>query len=301
MNFRPSLPSLLCLALLSVGASSCTVEKEAVFLRGASPLGNTAEGSETLVSPDPKKEAKLAADRARAVAEVQRKLAREQEIAAKRQARAAAKEARLAAKIADAEGRLFRKPRREVETVAVSGERGGFFSRFAIGFPSRRRDVDEHSVFVDHELVPYLTPANTEIEISLGEQRARLFHTQGAQRRLAIDTPVSTGKMGYETSPGTFRIQEKLEEKQSTLYGTWLDANGVAVPSNGHSAQRPPGASQFLGAEMPYWMRLHGGIGMHIGEVPGYPASHGCIRVPESVQPLIFSKVGLGTPVRVVR
>ena len=50
---------------------------------------------------------------------------------------------------------------------------------------------------------------------------------------------------------------------------------------------------------MPYWMRVTGGIGMHIGEVPGYPASHGCIRVPETIQPIIFSKVQVGTPVTI--
>jgi lipoprotein-anchoring transpeptidase ErfK/SrfK len=50
---------------------------------------------------------------------------------------------------------------------------------------------------------------------------------------------------------------------------------------------------------MPYWMRINGGIGLHVGFVPDQPASHGCIRVPASIQPLIFSKVGVGTPVTV--
>ena len=43
---------------------------------------------------------------------------------------------------------------------------------------------------------------------------------------------------------------------------------------------RPRGTA-FRGASMPYFLRIHGGIGMHAGYLPGYPASHGCIRLPE--------------------
>ncbi|MEO0414481.1 MAG: L,D-transpeptidase family protein, partial [Verrucomicrobiota bacterium] len=59
--------------------------------------------------------------------------------------------------------------------------------------------------------------------------------------------------------------------------------------------------SKFVGADMPYWCRITGGIGMHIGYVPNHPASHGCIRIPPTVQPLIFSKVRVGTPVTIRR
>ena len=41
------------------------------------------------------------------------------------------------------------------------------------------------------------------------------------------------------------------------------------------------------------------GVGFHIGILPGYPASHGCIRLPEDIAPLIYQKVKVGTPVRV--
>ena len=43
------------------------------------------------------------------------------------------------------------------------------------------------------------------------------------------------------------------------------------------------------------------GIGMHEGFLPGYPASHGCIRLPENMAPLIYQKVKVGTPVTVER
>ena len=51
---------------------------------------------------------------------------------------------------------------------------------------------------------------------------------------------------------------------------------------------------------MPYWMRLtNTGIGMHVGYVPTYAASHGCIRLPDKIAPLIYSKTKVGTPVTI--
>lgn len=48
---------------------------------------------------------------------------------------------------------------------------------------------------------------------------------------------------------------------------------------------------------MKWFMRLtDSGVGMHVGILPGYPASHGCIRLPADIAPLIYQKVGIGTP-----
>jgi len=52
---------------------------------------------------------------------------------------------------------------------------------------------------------------------------------------------------------------------------------------------------------MPYWMRLgETSIGMHIGDLPGYPASAGCIRLPQSVAPIIYEHAQRGVKVEVV-
>lgn len=48
---------------------------------------------------------------------------------------------------------------------------------------------------------------------------------------------------------------------------------------------------------MPYFLRLHGGIGMHAGYLPGYPASHGCIRLPQQMAVEFFKDATVGTPV----
>jgi len=39
--------------------------------------------------------------------------------------------------------------------------------------------------------------------------------------------------------------------------------------------------------------------GMHVGILPGYPASHGCVRLPEKIAPIIYGKVSVGTPVTI--
>jgi lipoprotein-anchoring transpeptidase ErfK/SrfK len=52
---------------------------------------------------------------------------------------------------------------------------------------------------------------------------------------------------------------------------------------------------------MKWFLRLtDGGIGLHVGNLPGYPASHGCVRLPEPIAERIFRSVKLGTPVSIV-
>jgi hypothetical protein len=51
---------------------------------------------------------------------------------------------------------------------------------------------------------------------------------------------------------------------------------------------------------MPYWMRITPtGVGMHVGYVPGRPASHGCIRLKKDVAVELFKILAIGSPVTV--
>ena len=50
---------------------------------------------------------------------------------------------------------------------------------------------------------------------------------------------------------------------------------------------------------MLWFCRFHDGVGMHVGILPGYAASHGCVRLPAEIAPLIYNNVKLGTPVEV--
>jgi lipoprotein-anchoring transpeptidase ErfK/SrfK len=68
------------------------------------------------------------------------------------------------------------------------------------------------------------------------------------------------------------------------------DARTDAVPSGGW----------FIGAPMPYWVRLtRAGVGMHVGYIPGRPASHGCIRLKKDAAVELFRILPLGAAVTV--
>lgn len=135
------------------------------------------------------------------------------------------------------------------------------------------------------------------IVIRLGDQKAEFYRGS----RLVGMSPVSTGREGYCTPSGQFRVIQKNAHHVSNLYGDYVDKDGQVVMANVgiHNDPRPPGTA-FRGAPMPYFMRVHGAVGMHAGYLPGYPASHGCIRLPPEPARLFFAHAPLGTPVKIV-
>jgi lipoprotein-anchoring transpeptidase ErfK/SrfK len=139
-----------------------------------------------------------------------------------------------------------------------------------------------------------VTPDNARVIISLSKQRAYLI--TGDQ--VAADSPISSGKRGHTTPTGSFTITQKDKDHRSNLYGDYKDSKGRTV-RGGISAHidSAPSGTHFVGAPMKWFMRLtDGGVGMHVGILPGYPASHGCIRMPEPAAALFYSKVKVGTP-----
>jgi lipoprotein-anchoring transpeptidase ErfK/SrfK len=139
-----------------------------------------------------------------------------------------------------------------------------------------------------------LTPDNARVVVSLSKQRAYLL----AGDQIAIDSPISSGKRGHSSPTGSFSIMEKDKDHRSNIYGDYVDAQGRIV-RGGISAQidSAPSGTHFVGAPMKWFMRLTGeGVGMHVGILPGYPASHGCIRMPEPAAALFYANVKVGTP-----
>jgi len=56
----------------------------------------------------------------------------------------------------------------------------------------------------------------------------------------------------------------------------------------------------YRGAPMRWFMRLSWqGVGMHTGILPGYPASHGCVRLPDEIARMFYDRVKLGTVVTI--
>lgn len=135
------------------------------------------------------------------------------------------------------------------------------------------------------------------IVIDLGSQTATFYKG----RQPVGLSPVSTGREGYGTPTGTFKVIQKNKNHVSNLYGDYVDGAGNVVKANvGVNRDRRPSGSVFRGAPMPYFMRIHGAVGMHAGYLPGYPASHGCIRLPRGAAQRYFENAPVGTPVRVV-
>jgi hypothetical protein len=106
------------------------------------------------------------------------------------------------------------------------------------------------------------------ISINLSEQKAFLWRNG----KIELVTPISSGARSHPTPRGRYLITNKYRYWKSTLYP----------------------------AEMPFFLRLScGDFGLHMGRLPGYPASHGCIRLPEKSARRLYASVPIGTLVEI--
>lgn len=154
---------------------------------------------------------------------------------------------------------------------------------------------DTRDVWYNDALIDQANTKSSRIEILLDSQRGRLY----VHDELAMDFPVCTGKNRYETPRGTFKIIEKKEHYRSHSYGSVYDSSGDMVVADATPGTRVPSGGKYLGSEMPLWMRIHGGVGLHVGRVYRDADSHGCIRVPPEACTILFDKCGVGTVVQV--
>ena len=115
---------------------------------------------------------------------------------------------------------------------------------------------------------PQIAPAGpVTMIVSLKTQRAYVYRN-GVPIGV---TTVSSGKPGYATPTGVFTILQKHVDHHSNIYN---------------------------GAPMPYMQRLTwDGIALHAGALPGYPASHGCVRLPLAFAKLLYGVTQLGLTV----
>jgi lipoprotein-anchoring transpeptidase ErfK/SrfK len=157
-----------------------------------------------------------------------------------------------------------------------------------------------YNVYRDDSVLAQTNANNARVKIDLRAQRAILYKDEN----IAMDYPIASGTSGFPTPPRNNKIVEKIRSaKRSNHYRTIYDAEGKVHKSNAEiSKDGVPEGGSFKGAAMPYWMRLTwSGLGMHQGNVPRYPASHGCVRIPSKVASTVYSKTDIGTPVSIVR
>ena len=120
----------------------------------------------------------------------------------------------------------------------------------------------------DYVWKPEISPSGpVVIVVSLPEQTMFVYRNGVPIGR----STVSTGAKGYETPTGVFTILQKKVDHESSIY---------------------------KGAKMPHMQRLTwSGIAMHAGQLPGYPASHGCVRLPTDFAEKLYTVTRNGTTV----
>jgi len=144
--------------------------------------------------------------------------------------------------------------------------RGGRYHYWApISWAARRSDVPMMQILLGREP----SQVTRWAKIDLSEQRARIYDGD----KEIYSTRISSGKRGHRTRTGTFVITNRYRHWNSTIYGS----------------------------SMPYFQRFScGDFGFHQGHVPGYAASHGCIRVPYGNVRKVWQLMSLGDRVEIV-
>ena len=136
-----------------------------------------------------------------------------------------------------------------------------------------------------------------KIVVNLGTQRADLFQ----YGKLVATSPISSGREGKATPVGKFSVTEKDIDHRSSLYGNYLREGKVVKENVDIRKGGRPAGSKFEGVPMPYFLRFSGACGLHAGNIPGYPASSGCVRLPKRQAKRFYDAVKVGTPVVVKR
>lgn len=160
--------------------------------------------------------------------------------------------------------------------ISADTRHGGTTSRICIA-SGHSNSSDTSSARVSNEYAKFLWLCSTDdsqvkvnrIVVSLADQRLYAYR----DRQLVAWSNVSSGRPGHETPTGLFTVSEKDADHHSNLYDN---------------------------APMPYFMRLtDGGVGLHAGQLPGYPASHGCVRLPAAMARELYQHVESGTSVEI--
>jgi lipoprotein-anchoring transpeptidase ErfK/SrfK len=151
------------------------------------------------------------------------------------------------------------------------GSDPGYYQPFQLVQPPRRQKVRRSAPKKDATAAAKETSANPQgpliIAVSIAKQRVKIYDDKG----VFAEAPVSTGMPGHPTPMGVFSVIQKHKFHHSNIYSD---------------------------APMPYMQRITwSGVAMHAGVLPGYPASHGCIRVPMAFAVKMWNWTKMGTRV----
>ena len=137
---------------------------------------------------------------------------------------------------------------------------------FALWMAGRAQNVDIMRSLM--KITPDKEASRFRIMVNLSAQTATVWQND----RPGMVIPISSGRQGKETPTGKYLVTNKYTDWKSTKYH----------------------------ARMPYFLRLScGDFGLHAGVVPGYPASHGCVRLPPEKAKELFAIVPVGALVEI--
>ena len=143
---------------------------------------------------------------------------------------------------------------------------------------------------------PEVRAQRTSVIINLTEQAAYLLENG----RVTLVSPIASGKEGWGTPVGRYHITSKDLNHVSADFGLVVDSYGRIVNPDATPGTRVPPGCHYMPAPMPDYMQFGPFLGMHGGFLPGYPASHGCVRMPHDLAAEFFARVEVGTPVEVI-
>ncbi len=179
----------------------------------------------------------------------------------------------------------------------TSGDPKQFKNPYPVGsyehFTAEPTYPKTYNIYKNSELLAQTDESNSQLVLDLGKQRGLLMNGD----IVVMDYPISSGRSSHPTPKGNFAILEKTVDKKSNTYGIIYDVDNKVVNRDADiRTDVVPEGGRFEGSPMRYWMRFtYDGVGHHIGKVPRYPASHGCIRGYYTAMPIVFSKVKVGT------
>lgn len=137
---------------------------------------------------------------------------------------------------------------------------------FALWLAAKHGHIEVMKLLMN--ITPDSEAARTRITVDLGAQTATLFRDDKPEKPV----PISSGRKKFPTPAGRYLITNKYKMWTSNIYEV----------------------------RMPFFMRLScGEVGLHAGRLPGYPASHGCIRLREKDAKHFFATAPIGTLVEV--
>jgi lipoprotein-anchoring transpeptidase ErfK/SrfK len=135
------------------------------------------------------------------------------------------------------------------------------------------------------EQLPFFQEAR--IIINLSEQRVYLVE----RGKVILIAPIASGKPGWSTPTGNFTIISKDIDDRSRSFGSLVDGFGRIAILNATPGTHVPAGLYYRPAPTPYYMEFRPAIGMHSGYLPGYPASHGCVRIPRNIAGQFFQRL----------